>query len=206
MTIPTDGGPHQHHGVHHQIRGNYKTPECNFSGEEIGENWPATCLQYKTDAAIYSLTPEQTLTFASVILRGDALQYCLEHVRDRASSCQEFKQLIQDRFNNPGMQERLKTYIQSLRFDLFTKIGTSPNDALIKLVSVVKQNYAKTPKSWKCEDNKIEVLENAVSGMTWARSPIDRLHVDLKTFEGFYAALANSLQKHLKEMRSARGM
>lgn len=95
--------------------------------------------------------------------------------------------------------------MQILRFDQFIKDGVGPNDALIKLVSVIKQNYAKTPISWQCGDNKMYILENEVSGKPWARSPIDCLHVDIKDFEAFYEALVNSLQKNLKEGRTAHG-
>lgn len=49
------------------------------------------------------------------------------------------------------------------------------------------------------------ILEDAVSGQPWSRSPVDRLHVDLKSFEDFYGALSNSLQKHVKETRASQG-
>ena len=45
------------------------------------------------------------------------------------------------------------------------------------------------------------ILEDAVSGMPWARSSIDRLHSDIKSFKDFYGALSNSLQKYVKESR-----
>lgn len=77
-------------------------------------------MQYETDAEIYSLTPEQQLEFAAVILRGDALQLYGEKVRGQVSSYEEFKQRICDRFNNRAMQERVKTYLQGLRFEQFT--------------------------------------------------------------------------------------
>ena len=100
------------------------------------------------------------------------------------------------------MQERIKTYLQGLKFSQFTRDGVSPNDALISLVSVIKRNYVKTPHSWQCEDNNMSILEDAVSGMPWARSPIDRLHSDIKSFEEFYGALSNILQKYVKESRA----
>lgn len=149
-------------------------------GEELGENWPAIYLKYETDALMYSLTASQTLEFAAVILSGDALQFYDEKVRGEESTYEEFKRLISARFNNRSMQERVKTYLQGLRFEQFAKDGVSLNDALIKLVSVIKKNYSKTPQSWRYEDSKLEVLENSVSGMPWARSPIYRLQVDLK--------------------------
>lgn len=96
--------------------------------------------------------------------------------------------MIMGRFNNGAIQERVKTCSQGLRFKQFLKHVTSPTDALIKLVSTIKRNYAKTPPSWQCKENNLEVLENAVYGIIWARSPIDWLHVYLKTFEDFYGA------------------
>lgn len=95
------------------------------------------------------------MAFAPVILRGDALQYYVEHVRDHGTTYRHFKKLIQARCNNRAMQERVKADLQCLRFDLFTKSGTSPNDELIKLVSVIKQNYSETPLSWQCEGKKL---------------------------------------------------
>lgn len=86
------------------MRGNYKTTDFKFSGEEIGENRPTIFLQYEMDAIVhFFLIEEKNLAFASVIRRGDALQYYFENVRDNTRTCQEFKQLIQDRFNNRVM-------------------------------------------------------------------------------------------------------
>lgn len=110
-------------------------PENKFSGEDIGENWYSICLQYETDAALYSLTDYQKLEYTEVILRDDALQYYVEHVRGKAETYEMFKALIHDHFTNRSIQERIKTYLQGLRLEKFTKNGDSPNDTLIKLVS-----------------------------------------------------------------------
>lgn len=77
----------------------------------------------------------------------------------------------------------MKNYLERHRFDLFTKNGNSTNDVVIKIVSVIKKNDAMNPQYWQCEYRKLEVLKNAVYGMSWACSPIDRQHVDMKTFE-----------------------
>lgn len=44
-----------------------------------------------------------------------------------------------------------------------------------------------------------------MSGKPWACSFIDRLHVDIKYFDAFYASLTNGLQKNLKEGRTVHG-
>lgn len=130
----------------------------------------------------------------------------MDHVQDNTSTYQEFKYLIQARSNNRAMLERFKTYLQWLLSDSLTKNIVSRNNSIVTLVSTLKQNYAKTPTFSQFEDTKIEVLENAVSGMIWPHNPIDRLHVDWRTCEDFYQALANSLQKGLKEAQSVRGI
>lgn len=88
VSTPPDGGG-SGYSVHQQIRVNYKTAECIFSGEGISENEMAIFLQYEADAAMNSLTEEQKLEFAAVILRGDALQFYDEQVRQKAISYEE---------------------------------------------------------------------------------------------------------------------
>lgn len=44
----------------------------------------------------------------------------------------------------------------------------------------------------------MQVLYDAVAGHEWSRSAIESVHIDIKTFEAFYARLANSLQKQLR--------
>lgn len=104
------------------------------------------------------------------------------------------------------MQERFQHYLPTLRFDMFVRDCASADDDLIKLVSVIKQNYAKNHTSWQCEDSKIEVLENAISARPCAHSPVEQLYGDLNTFKDFYCALANSPQKSIKETRGSSAL
>lgn len=75
------------------------------------------------------------LQFAAVILHVDTPHFYDEHVRGHAATYQEFKSLMRNRFNNREMQYRIKTYLQGLMFNKFTRNDGSPNDALIKLVT-----------------------------------------------------------------------
>lgn len=143
--------------------------------------------------------------YAAAILRGDEIQLFDWHVSRNVNSYANFASAISEGFNNRAMQEGFNTYLQSPRFDQFGTHSTTPNDDLITLVSV-KINYSKNPASWKFEDNVLEILETLVSGKASARSPIDHLHVDRKGFQEFNSALANSLQKNLKEGRSVNGV
>ena len=91
------------------------------------------------------------------------------------------------------MKAGTKKYLQSLKFSQFSKSGVSPNDALIRLSSVIKKKFNRTPTSWNFEDNKIEVLESSVTEYSCARSTIDRIHVEITLDENFLAKLSNRL-------------
>lgn len=67
---------------------------------------------------------------------------------------------------------------------------------------MINRKYAKTPPSWKCQDDKVGIFDDAVLGMAWARCPVDRPHVYMKSSEDLHRPLSNSLQKDVKEARS----
>lgn len=140
-------------------------------------NWTAICLQYRTDAVTYYLSVQRKLELAAVILRCDVPKCFDELAFGTFNKYDEFKRAINDRFKNRRMEECIKTHLQSLRGTQFDSNGVGPNDALISLVSTIKKNYAKSPSSWQCEENRMEIFENAAAGAVWARRLMDRLHV-----------------------------
>ena len=156
-------------------------------------------------ADTYELDEDQLRRFVVNILCGGALKFYQKHVRTRARSYPQAKRLIAAQFNGPARQARAKTFIQGLRFDQFPADGTSPNDALAKLSSTIKRTFPKKPKAWQCEFNKIEALENAVADQVWAINPIERLHIELADYESFFVALANGLQKSLRQQHRHGG-
>lgn len=117
-----------------------------------------------------------------------------KHVRWKAEPYEALKYVISERFINCAMQKCVKKYSQGLRFEKVLIGGTTHNVTLIKIVCAFQTHYSKTPLSCDCEDKKLDFLDNAVSGSTWVRSPIDCLDVDIKYLEDFNASSSNNLQ------------
>lgn len=99
-------------------------------------------MQYEIYAHIYALNEQQKLDYAAVILRGDALQFFDEHARGKFNPKADFKRALSERFNRSAVPDRVKSYLQRLRFDQFVTHGTGTNATLIKLVPVINKHYS----------------------------------------------------------------
>ena len=76
------------------MRANYRHTENKFGGEDVVENWDAICLQFETDANLYGLEDADRLHCATMMLRGDALQYYMDYIKETASTYDDFKRMI----------------------------------------------------------------------------------------------------------------
>lgn len=167
-------------------------------GGDISETFQDFVYAYENIVENCHLPDDKKKDYISLILRGDAARYFSQHIKVLARSYEEAKRMILGHFHGPAQQQRVVAFLQSLRFNQFLFNGASPNDALNKLASAIKAHFPNSPREWQTEYNKIQVLYDAVAEHNWSHTAIKSVHIEIRTFEAFYARLANSLQKQLR--------
>ncbi len=70
--------------------------------------------------------------------------------------------MINETFNSPHQQNRVKDYLFSLNFNSFLSDGCSPNDALIKLGNTMNTRIHQCPPVFNDEAAKKECLHRVV--------------------------------------------
>ncbi len=184
--------------THHDIRQNYRDKAAKYGGG-LDEDWVEVCLEYETTSELYDLTEDQKLRYIANVLKGDALRFYSEKIKTNATSYNEAKAMILNKFNGKARQTQTKIKLQGFRFSQFLNNDTTPKQALTQLSSKIRKLFPQTPASWHSEDNKTEILETAVLDQTWAEGPIGRQAENSMDYEIFYSALANSLQVHTRK-------
>ena len=142
----------------------------------------------------YNLSPPQRLQFLHNLLRGDAKRYYLDKIDGYATSFQQAIQMLEEEYNSPVRQTRVKNYLNSLRVTAFAAEGKEMSAALALTYKSIIKLSRQAPRSHQGDAHKVEFLRNAVIGMSWSSEPLSRVATHQLTFQQLYSELEAALQ------------
>lgn len=106
--------------------------------------------------------------------------------------------MIIARFHDIYLQERVLIWLELLRYVQFPKPDDDELQTLDSLSADIFQNFSNIPSNCLTPEYNLELLERSVTGLPWAREPINRL-VDHRDYDTFLGVLSNHLQKCIRE-------
>ena len=177
----------------HNIAMRPKERDKKFSGD-LGESWMEFVDEYSQISRGYNLNPSQKLQYLDNLLNGDAKRYYLDKVDGYASSFQQAVSMLENEYNSPVRQTRVKNYLNSLRVSSYITQGVESSAALSKIYNSVIKLSRQAPRSHQGDAHKVEFLRNAVVGMPWSNEPLSRVATHNLTFQQLYAELEAALQ------------
>ncbi|CDF36767.1 unnamed protein product [Chondrus crispus] len=179
--------------VAHNVAMRMKEKEKKFSGD-LGESWMEYVDDYLQISRDYNLSPPQRLQFLHNLLRGDAKRYYLDKIDGYATSFQQAIQMLEEEYNSPVRQTRVKNYLNSLRVTVFAAEGKEMSAALALTYKSIIIFSRQGPRSHQGDAHKVEFLRNAVVGMPWSSEPLSRVATHQLTFQQLYSELEAALQ------------
>ena len=92
----------------HNVAMRLRDRDKKFS-EALGESWMEFVDEYMQVCRDYSLSPKQKLHYMHNLLSGDAKRFYLDRVDGYATSYQQAIDLVENEYNSPVRQARVKT-------------------------------------------------------------------------------------------------
>lgn len=135
------------------------------------------------------------------LLSGDAKRFYLDRVDGYATSYQQAIDLIENEYNSPVRQARVKNYVKTLRISTFTREDLDEGAALWKIYKVITKLSRQGPSLHRGDARKVEFLRNAVVWSGWSHEPLSRVATHGLSFQQLYGELeaAFQLQKEAKQ-------
>lgn len=177
----------------HDVGMRLKDADKKFSGE-LGECWMEFVDDYQQVAIDYNLSPPQKLQYIHNLLSKDAKRFYLERVATYAQTFQQAVDMVNQEYNSPVRQTRVKNYLNSLRVSEFVKKGDEKSAALAKVYRLITKLSRQVPASHRGDAHKIEFLRNATVGYTWSHEPLSRVATHGLSFQMLYGELEAALQ------------
>ena len=179
--------------VAHNVAMGMTENEKKFSGD-LGESGMEYVDDYLQVCRDYSLSPPQRLQFLHNLLRGDVKRYYLNKIDGYETSFQQAIQILEEEYNSPVRQTRVKNYLNSLRVTAFVAEGKEMYDGLALTYKSIIKFSRQAPRSHQGDAHKVEFLRNAVVGMPWSSEPLSRVATHQLTFQRLYSELEAALQ------------
>eukprot|EP00171_Calliarthron_tuberculosum_P023645 IDg23645t1 len=173
-TGSASGAPGREDRTAHNIGMRFKEKESKFSGD-IGQSWIEYVAEYQQVARDYGLSPSQKKQYLHNLLRGDAKRFYLDQVDNQVNNFNQAVQVIENEYNSVVRQNRVKTYLSTLRLSKFVTDGTDELSALEKVYKLITKLSPQVPQSHRGEAHKIEFLRNSTVGFAWATEPLSRI-------------------------------
>ena len=183
---------HNSSRVHHYISQRFKDKENKYSGNDE-EDLFEFFISSETVADDYNMTEDQSLKFLHNLLRGEALRFFNQSVKNYAISYRDAKTRIIRHFNSADVQNRIKNELLSLNFDTFVEKEGSKTKALSSIAAYISNTSPKCPIAFRHESHRVEFLKKSLLKETWARTVLMDIN-DETTFQSLYTRLANALQ------------
>ena len=102
--------------------------------------------------------------------------------------------MLEEEYNSPVRQTRVKNYLNSLRVTSFVAEGKETSDALALTYKSIIKFSRQAPRSHQGDAHNVEFLRNAVVGMPWSSEPLSRVATHQLTFQKLYSELEAALQ------------
>ncbi len=127
------------------------------------------------------------------ILRCDAKRYYLHHFDNFTPSYAQAVQVVEREYNSIITQERAKTYLSSVRANIFVKEGMDELNALEKVYKLIVKLSPQVSVSHRGEAHKIELLRKATVVHGWYRETLNRVNTNLLQFQLAYGEMESTL-------------
>ena len=150
--------------------------------------------EYAQIARDYNINHIRRLQYLHKILRGDAKRFYLDRIDGYATTYQQAIDMINNEYNSPVRQTRVKNYLNSLRLRTFESKGIETSIALSQLYKIITKFSRQAPKPHQGDAHKIEFLRNAIVGYPWSHEPLSRVPTHKLTFQMVYGKLEAALQ------------
>eukprot|EP00171_Calliarthron_tuberculosum_P023415 IDg23415t1 len=183
----------------HNMGMRFRDKDTKFSGD-IGQSWMEYVAEYQQVARDYGLSPAQKKQYLHNLLRGDAKRFYLDQVDNQVNNFNQAVLVIENEYNSVVRQNRVKTYLGTLRLSKFVTDGLDELAALEKVYKLITKLSPQVPQSHRGEAHKIEYLRNSTVGFSWATEPLSRIATHGLSFQQLYGELEAAL--HLE--REAR--
>lgn len=177
----------------HDVGMRLKDSDKKFSGE-LGESWMEYVDEYQQISIDYQLSTQQKLQYLHNLLSKDAKRFYLERVSTYAQTFQQAVELVNEEYNSPVRQMRVKNHLNSLRISEFIKKGDEVSVALAKVYKLITKLSRQVPASHRGDAHKIEFLRNAAVGYSWSHEPLSRVATHGLSFQILYGELEAALQ------------
>lgn len=118
--------------VAHNVAMRLKDSEKKFSGD-LGQCWIEYVDEYQQISRDYNLSASQKLQYLHNILCKDAYRFYCDRVQSYATSFNQAVSMIDQEYNSPVRQTRVKNYLKSLRVSDFEKNGDEVSTALARV-------------------------------------------------------------------------
>lgn len=171
----------------------YKDERTRYGGD-ITESWHESLQEYEVVSRNFVLSSEEKLVLLPNILKGTARHFYVEHILGKVSSFEAAEQAISYKFNDGASQHATKNYLSSLHLRELDNYNSAPREALTRLNGVIERNFVRTPTSFQTEENKIDILRDAVVDLDWTQFPLAMLQKQGLDYQKFYSELAHALQ------------
>lgn len=179
--------------VAHNVAMRLKDSDKKFTGN-LGECWMEFVDEYQQIARDYKLSQTQKYQYLHNILAKDAQRFYLDRVENYATNFQQAVDMINQEYNSPVRQARVKNYLNSLRISDFVNGGMEVSAALAKVYRLVLQLSRQVPTSHRGDAHRIEFLRRAVIGYPWSNEPLSRVATHKLSFQQIYGELEAALQ------------
>lgn len=102
--------------------------------------------------------------------------------------------ILENEYNSPVRQARVKNHLSSLRITTFVVQGLEVDMALAKVYHLITRMSRRCPQSHRGDAHKLEFLRKAVVGYSWSHEPLSRVATHQLTFQKLYGELEAPLQ------------
>lgn len=171
--------------VAHNVAIRLKDNQKKFNGD-LGECWLEYVDEYEQISLDYNLTPPQKLQYMHNIVTKDAQRFYIDRVKAYANTFEQAVRMIDEEYNSPVRQARVKNFLSSLRVHDYIRDKIDAATALAKVYKLILKLSRQVPASHRGDAHRIEFLRRAVIGYNWSREPLSRVATNDLSFQELY--------------------
>lgn len=141
--------------------------EISMPGD-LCENWMDVD-EYAQIARDFNINQNSRLQYHNKVLRGDTKSFYLDLIDEYATTYRQAIDMIQNEYNPPVRQIRVKNYLKSLRLRTFESKGIETSTVISQVYRIITKSSRQVPKPHQGDAHKIEFLRNASVGYPWSQ-------------------------------------
>lgn len=145
-----------------------------FKGD-LGEWWLEYVDEYEKTFLNYNLIPPQKLKYMNNIVAKDTQRFYIDRVKEYATTFEEAVRMIDEEYNSPVRQARVKKLLNRLRVHYYITDKEDVAMALDKVYKLILKLSRQVPTSHSGDAHRIEFLHRPVIRYEWSREPLSRV-------------------------------